>query len=257
MTMATLLRTEQLTIGYLQPLTPAFDLELPAGKLVALLGVNGIGKSTLLRTLAGLQHPLLGRVSVAGDDLHRLSAAERARRVAVVLTERTAAPLMDVRTLVGLGRQPWTDRFGALTVADRERVQQALELAGVQHLAQRALDTCSDGERQKAFIARAIAQDTPLLLLDEPTAYLDLPNRAAIVRLLRSIAQEGRRLVLFSTHDIQLAVDLCDAVLLLRPGLPPWSGTPAAAVEQGLLEAAFAGSGLRFDRSTGTHRYTP
>ncbi|MFN8351499.1 MAG: ABC transporter ATP-binding protein [Flavobacteriales bacterium] len=253
--MNALLRTEQLAIGYQVPLIPAFDLALPEGQLVALLGVNGIGKSTLLRTLAGLQRPLQGRALINDADLHRLSAAERARTVSVVLTERTAPPLMDVRSLVALGRQPWTDRFGALTASDRAHVEQALEQAGVQHLAGRALDACSDGERQKAFIARAIAQDTPLLLLDEPTAYLDLPNRSAIVRLLRSIARESRRLVLFSTHDIQLAVDLCDALLLLRPGMPPWSGSPADAVNGGLLEEAFTGSGLHFDRSTGTHRY--
>ena len=255
--MNALLRTEQLAIGYQVPLIPGFDLALPEGQLVALLGVNGIGKSTLLRTLAGLQQPLQGRALINDTDLHRLSAAERARTVSVVLTERMAPPLMDVRTLVALGRQPWTDRFGALSGTDRERVQQALAQAGVEHLAGRALDACSDGERQKAFIARAIALDPPLLLLDEPTAYLDLPNRAAIVRLLRSIARESRRLVLFSTHDIQLAVDLCDAVLLLRPGMPPWSGSPAEAVNGGLLEQAFAGSGLHFDRSTGTHRYQP
>ena len=169
--MNALLRTEQLAIGYQVPLIPGFDLALPEGQLVALLGVNGIGKSTLLRTLAGLQQPLQGRALINDTDLHRLSAAERARTVSVVLTERMAPPLMDVRTLVALGRQPWTDRFGALTAADRAHVERALEQAGVQHLAARALDACSDGERQKAFIARAIAQDTPLLLLDEPTAY--------------------------------------------------------------------------------------
>lgn len=252
-----MLTTEQLAIGYQQVLIPPFDLALPGGVLTALLGVNGIGKSTLLRTLAGLQVPLAGAVRFNGRDLHELSAGERARQVAVVLTERAIAPFMDLRTLVSLGRQPWTDRFGRMGASDMQVVAAALERTGMQALADRVLERCSDGERQKAFIARALAQDTPALLLDEPTAYLDLPNRAAIVRMLHSIAHTDGRSVLFSTHDVQLALDLCDRILLLRPGREPWSGTPAEAMADGHLVEAFAGSGIRFDATSGTHRFAP
>lgn len=250
-----MLTTEQLSIGYQQALIPRFDLALPGGALTALLGVNGIGKSTLLRTLAGLQEPLAGAVRFNGRDLHQLSAAERARQAAVVLTERPIAPFMDLRTLVSLGRQPWTDRFGRMGASDEQVVAAAMERTGLQALAHRTLERCSDGERQKAFIARALVQDTPAMLLDEPTAYLDLPNRAGIVRMLRSIAHADGRLVLFSTHDVQLAVDLADRILLLRPGRVPWSGTPEEAMAGGHLVEAFAGSGIRFDPTSGTHRF--
>lgn len=252
-----MLTTEQLSIGYQQALAPPFDLALRGGELIALLGVNGIGKSTLLRTLAGLQDPLGGRVLLNGGHLHRLPMGERARQVAVVLTQRAAPPFMDIRTLVGLGRQPWTGRFGRMLPADLDMVNKAMERTGLRSLASRALDRCSDGERQKAFIARALAQDTPVLLLDEPTAYLDLPNRAAIVRSLRTVAHADGRVVLFSTHDVQLAMDLCDRLVLLRSGAVPWCGTPAQALEGRRLQESFAGSGIQFDLSTGTHRYMP
>lgn len=255
--MACTLTAGRLAIGYQQPLIAPFDLVLNGGGSIALLGVNGVGKSTLLRTLAGLQAPLAGTVQLDGTDLHHMPAGERARRCAVVITSPGGPSSMDVRTLVTLGRQPWTGPFGRLAPADREAVERAMARTGVEHLQYRALDQCSDGERQKAWIARALAQDTPVLLLDEPTAHLDLPNRAAIVRLLHSIARQDGRLVLFSTHDVQLALDLSDRIALLRPGATPWLGTPAAALAPGLLDAAFAGSGIRFDAATGTHRFVP
>ena len=130
-----------------------------------------------------------------------------------------------------------------------------MKLAGAEHLRGKSLGTCSDGECQKVLIARALAQDTPVLLLDEPTAFLDLPNRAGIVRMLRTIAKDQGKAVLFSTHDLQLAMDLCDRILLLRRDGPIWQGTPTAASASGELEHAFAGSGIRFDPATGTHRF--
>lgn len=250
------LRTEELAVGHGHSLlADHINLDLRAGTLTALLGVNGIGKSTLLRTLAGLHLPLRGRVLVKGLSVTSLSATERARSLAVVLTGRPKGGILDVETLVNLGRQPWTDRWGRIRKADREAVEQALEQTGAQHLRHRLVDTCSDGEMQKAMIARALAQATPVLLLDEPTAFLDLPNRAGIVRMLRTIAHTGRKAVFFSTHDLQLAMDLADQVVLMRPGVGLWQGTPAAAMSSGELERALGGGGVSIDPVAGTHRY--
>lgn len=253
-----LLRTDDLAVGHAgRILLAGIGLQLAPGSLTALVGINGIGKSTLLRTLAGLHPPLAGKVIVRGHDLHGLSASTRAREVAVVLTGRSVAAVIDVETLVGLGRQPWTDRWGRLNEEDRRMVDRALELAGATSLRNRSLATCSDGECQKALIARALAQATPVLLLDEPTAYLDLPSRASIVRVLRTISREEGKAVLFSTHDIQMVLDLCDHVLLMRQDQAMWQGSPHEALASGVLAKAFAGSGVRFDAASGTHRFIP
>lgn len=255
---AALMLTEELSLGHgTKLLMSGINLELPAGSLTALLGINGIGKSTLLRTLAGLHLPLKGTVLVEGENVHALSATERARRIAVVLTGRPRTGMLNVETLVTLGRQPWTDRWGRATTADQEAVEQALEQAGAMHLRHRQVATCSDGEVQKVLIARALAQATPVLLLDEPTAFLDLPNRADIVRVLRTIAHGSNKAVFFSTHDLQLALDLSDRVVLMRSGEGLWQGTAAEAMNSGELSRAFSGSGVSIDPLTGTHRFLP
>lgn len=248
----------ELVIGYAgRPLSAPIALELPGKSLTAVLGINGIGKSTLLRTLAGLHKPLAGHVLCNGQDVFAMSAARRARSIAVVLTGRPAAGLLDVQALVGLGRHPWTGRWGRDTAADRTAVDHALQLANAVHLRHRQVSTCSDGEMQKVLIARALAQDTPVLLLDEPTAFLDLPNRAEVVRMLRRIAHGQDKAVLFSTHDLQLALDLCDRLLLLRARQAAWVGTPAEAMASGELARAFSSSGVTFDHVAGTHRFLP
>lgn len=252
--MSHLLHTEGLAVGHgRHTVVDGVDLQLAAGELVALIGVNGSGKSTLLRTLAGSQKPLGGKLWYGDRPMQELSAMERAQRIAVVLTGRPQAGLLDVRTLVSLGRQPWTGYLGRLSEKDHRAVEVAMELTGVGTFASRSIDALSDGERQKVVIARALAQDTPLLLLDEPTAFLDLVNRVLVMRLLKGIAHDLGKAVLLSTHDLRTALDLADRIVLVHAG-KVWSGPPALAVSSGVLASAFQRDGLVLDPATGTLR---
>lgn len=246
-----ILRTEALAVGHAgTPLLRDVMIELPVGALVAVLGVNGIGKSTLLRTLCGLQLPLAGSVFVKDRDVHGISAMERARLVGMVLSGRPSIGLVDVRTLVGLGRQPWTGTFGRLSDTDEGVVRAAMERVGITALATRQIQELSDGELQQVMIARALAQDTPLLVLDEPTAFLDVTNRVKLLQLLRTIVAPGDRTVIFSTHDLQLALEASDQVVLIDRERRIWQGTPEAALATGVLEQAFAREGVQFDPVT-------
>ena len=237
--MKLLLHTEALSVGHRgRVLLRDLEFAMQAGELVALLGVNGIGKSTLLHTLTGALPALQGEVLLKGETLSRLHPRERAKRVSIVLTERAIPALLDVRTVVALGRQPWTDARGRLTSEDERLVDQALVQAGVAALADRDLSRLSDGERQLVMVARALAQDTPLLLLDEPTAFLDVVNRARVFQLLRQLADGGRG-VLFSTHDVAQALQLADRLLIAHADGTVWQGSVAEAREQGALESAF------------------
>lgn len=248
------LHTRALAVGHgKHTVIEGIDIDLHPGELVALIGINGSGKSTLLRTLAGLQKPLAGTVQWQGTPLHELTAMQRAKRIALVLTAQPSAGLLDVRTLVSFGRQPWTGHLGRLSAADQGVVDHALRSTNIEHLAERGSQTLSDGERKKVMIARALAQDTPLLLLDEPTASLDLVNRVVIMRLLQRVAHELGRAVLLSSHDLRTALDLADRIVLVHQG-KLWSGTPQTALSSGALAEAFQAEGLVFDPTTGTLR---
>ncbi len=245
--MNTLLHSQGLTVGYRKkPVLQDLSLSLKAGELVSLIGVNGSGKSTLLRTLAGLQLPLAGEIHIGEHALTEMSSAERARNISVVLTGRPGIGLLDVRTLISLGRQPWTNHLGRMSEEDHRKVQLAMEHTGTTAFASRAISALSDGELQKVLIARALAQDTPLMLLDEPTAFLDLVNRVQIMRLLSQIVHEFGKTVLLSTHDLQTAMALSDRLLVLDQGRL-WSGSPKDAVAEGVLERAFSKEGMTFD----------
>ena len=257
-----LLTTNQLAIGYPRRggdavVCSGIDLRLEPGQLVCLLGPNGAGKSTLLRTLAGLQPMLSGRVTLGGDDLATLDRRELARRLAVVLTERRLPGLMTARELVGLGRHPFTDWSGRLAEDDRRAVDDALDLMGASDLAERPVGQLSDGERQKVVIARALAQDPRVLVLDEPTAFLDLPRRVALMRRLRELARRTGKAVALSTHDLDLALRSADRLWLLPPGGPLVVGGPEDLVLEGRFERAFADAEVDFDRETGAFRIHP
>lgn len=196
---------------------------LAGGELTVLIGRNGMGKSTLLRTLAGVQPPLAGTVTLVADGtrqpLAELSQHARSRWISVVLTDRVEVPQLRVEDVVGFGRMPYTGFFGRLGDADRRMVDEALRLTGLQLLAGRQVGTLSDGERQKMMIAKALAQQTPVVLLDEPTAFLDYPSKVDTMRLLRSLAHDTGKVIVLSTHDLNLAVRLADRLLTLGKGL--------------------------------------
>jgi iron complex transport system ATP-binding protein len=225
------------------------------GDLTVLLGPNGVGKSTLLRTLLGLQPPMAGTVTLDGADLRGLRPAERARRIGAVLTERVDLAMMTARDLVALGRHPHTGATGALSPHDEEVVDWAIDAAGARHLAHRALDELSDGERQRVMVARALAQEPGLLLLDEPSAFLDAPSRVALTALLRRLARERGLAIVVSTHDLELALRAADHVWLLDRTGALHTGSPEQLTLDGRIAAAFENDELRFDPATAT--FTP
>jgi len=255
---APLLTAEDLAVGYFvnkkTPRTVAGPLRLALwpGELVCLLGPNGAGKSTLLRTLAGLQPPLSGRLDLGPTALASLSTAERARQLSIVLTDRVEAGNLTVLELVRLGRHPHTGWLGGLSAHDEAQVQAALAATGTTAFAARPVGELSDGERQKVLLARALAQDTPIVLLDEPTAHLDLPNRVTLMRLLHRLARQTGKAILLSTHELDLALQAADRVWLLPADGALRTGTPEDLVLSGRFAAAFAREGLAFDPATGT-----
>jgi iron complex transport system ATP-binding protein len=255
-----MLTTNGLAIGYRgrrgHPTVVAsgINLRLAEGELVCLLGPNGAGKSTLMRTVAGMQPPLAGGVLIDGEDVHAMAARERARRLSVVLTERVSGGLLTAYTLVGLGRHPHTNWTGKLTERDHNVVRRALAQVGAEDLAHRYVGDLSDGERQRVMLARALAQEPRMIVLDEITAFLDLPRRVEVMRLLRALARENGLGVLLSTHDLELALRSADEVWLLPMGGRLIAGAPEDLVLSGAFEAAFASEGVDFDRSQGSFR---
>ena len=250
------LQVRDLAIGYTRPRRPnlviadGLNLTLRRGELVCLLGPNGVGKSTLLRTLAGMQPLLAGHVVLAGDDLHRISKSEVARRLSVVLTERPNVGLLTGYEVVALGRHPHTDWSGRLNAYDWAMVRWAVEAVGAGDIAEQPIPELSDGQRQKIMIARALAQDPTLMLLDEPTAFLDLPRRVEIMRLLKQLAHETGRAVLVSTHELDLALRTADTLWLLADGHLQ-TGTPEDLVLSDAIESTFHSEGVRFDKANG------
>ena len=256
----TILQTRDLCIGYAPKRRPRVEVaadigvELLKGELVCLLGPNGAGKSTLMRTLAGLQKPLAGEVNLEGRDLHGLTESERARLLGLVLTERVDMGNLSAYALVALGRYPYTGWDGRLSHEDEEVVRWAIDAVGARDLASRSVGELSDGERQKVMIARALAQEPAVLLLDEPTAFLDLPRRVEIVQLLRRLAGASDRAVLLSTHDLDLALRCADCLWLLPLDGPLQIGAPEDLVLSGAFQRAFAD--VEFDPAIGSFQLT-
>ena len=211
-----------LSIGYhekgnrLKFIAQDIKATLYAGRLTCLLGANGAGKSTLLRTLSAFLPPLQGDILVGGKPLKEFTDNERARTIGVVLTERPELHHISVRELVGMGRSPYTGFWGRLSRQDYVIVDEALRLVGMQDMATHMADTLSDGERQKVMIAKALAQQTPVIFLDEPTAFLDYPSKVETMLLLRRLARETGKIIFLSTHDVELALQTSDTLWLMK-----------------------------------------
>ncbi|MBO7193621.1 MAG: ABC transporter ATP-binding protein [Bacteroidaceae bacterium] len=239
------------TIGYrngksVTPVVTAINATLCAGEVVALIGMNGAGKSTLLRTLSAFQPPLSGRVEFEKGDIGQLSSSELARCVSVVLTENNFSTL-SVNEVVSLGRTPYTGFLGRLSDDDKAIVAAAMERMGVLHLAEREYATLSDGEKQKSMIAKAIAQQTPLMLLDEPTAFLDFRSKVQLFRTLRTLAADFGKAVVVSTHDIEMALRFADKLWLIDDG-HLYEGSTRELAAEGLLQRVIDGDGMVYDK---------
>ena len=249
-----------LTIGYkpsrkeTKVVAENLNATLRAGELVCLLGPNGAGKSTLMRTMAGMQKPLGGAVALNGVKIHELPARELAKQLSVVLTERISIGAMTTYSLVALGRYPHTNWAGTLSAKDHEVIQWALQTTGASEFANRQIGELSDGERQRVMVARALAQEPQLMILDEITAFLDLPRRVEIMQMLRDLARKTNKAILLSTHDLDLALRSADVIWLLPKGGALQVGMPEELVLNGAFAKAFASEGVEFDSQLGAFR---
>jgi len=227
-----------------------------SSELTCLLGENGVGKSTLLRTLSAFQPRLGGTIVLDGRELETYSSRELARTIGVVLTERPDIQQMRVEELVALGRSPYTGFWGRLQDEDRQATAEALRLVGIEGLKNRLVSTLSDGERQKTMIAKALAQQTPVIFLDEPTAFLDYPSKADMLLLLRRISREAGKTVFLSTHDLELALQAADTLWLMSRHEGLHIGTPRQLAQSGALSRFIERSGISFDPGTLTVQLT-
>jgi len=220
------------------------------GELTCLLGANGVGKSTLLRTLSAFQPMTAGEVLIEGHDMTSFSDKEMSRLIGVVLTEKPDVRNMRVRELVSLGRSPYTGFWGTYSKEDLKIVDEAISLVGIDTLSRRMVHTLSDGERQKVMIAKALAQQTPVIYLDEPTAFLDYPSKVEVLQLLRRISREAGKTIFLSTHDVELALQLADTVWLMSHEEGMTIGTPRQLAQQGALSRFIEREGITFDTET-------
>ena len=245
------LETQNLSVGYRRRVVlDNLNLSAAEGELVALIGRNGLGKSTLLRTIARLQPALSGEVTVANQPLGQYSRSELAALLSIVSTEPVGVSHLTVRQLVAFGRFPHTNWIGKLTEKDAILVEEAMQLVGIESLGNKNLHEISDGERQRAMIARALAQDTALILLDEPTAFLDMPNRYEIIYLLQRLTRTKKKTILFSTHDLNIAMYQADKLWLMVDGRLH-EGAPEDMILNRQFARVFEGTKLHFDDSKG------
>lgn len=250
-----ILETIDLEIGFTskkekKAIASGLHLNLTEGKLVTLIGENGIGKSTLLRTLTGIQPPLKGKVLLYEKDLKKLNINYLSKNISIVLTDRIIASNLTVWELIALGRQPYTNWIGTLTEEDYFQINKAIELTEIEHLIHKKYIEISDGQLQKVLIARALAQDTPIIILDEPTTHLDLLHKVNVFRLLQKVAHETNKCILFSTHDIDLAIQISDEMIVMTNS-NTYQDLPCNLIEQGVFEQLFNDSSIIFNKQYG------
>ena len=251
------IETSGLSIGYARKgkgrkiVHDSLNLQLFAGELTSLLGLNGAGKSTLLRTICGFQPAIAGVININGRRLSDYSHSELSHIIGVVLTEKTNAGGITVSELVSLGRHPYTGFFGHLGNADKQIVVESIDAVGMANKANNYVSELSDGERQKVMIAKVLAQQCPVIILDEPTAYLDVTSRIETMSLLHHLAVEQNKAILLSTHDLDLAIQMSDCLWLQEKQRPMMCGIPEDLILSGSFETFFDKKGISFDPSTG------
>lgn len=243
-----MIQLQDFTIGFGERiLLSEVNATIPDGKLTALIGRNGTGKSTLLRAIAGLRHKHSGKILLEGRSVTQMRAEEKARMLAFVTTQRTRIANLKCEDVVAMGRAPYTNWIGRMQEVDKEIVGQSLRAVGMEAYAHRTLDKMSDGECQRIMIARALAQSTPIILLDEPTSFLDLPSRYELCLLLSRLAKEENKCILFSTHELDIALKLADSVALIDP--PHLSCMPSdEMLMSGKIERLFRNASFAFDK---------
>ena len=250
-----ILFTKNLSIGYATKkekivIAENLNLNLAQGKLIALIGGNGIGKSTLLRTLCGIQQPLSGEVFLNEKALNSYSPLALAQQLSLVLTEKLPPSNLTVYELVALGRQPYTNWLGKLSENDINQINRAIELTQITSLTEKKHFEISDGQLQKVLVARALAQDTPLIILDEPTTHLDLLHKVSLFKLLKKLSQETNKCILFSTHDIDLAIQLADEMIVMTEGNVV-QDQPCNLIVKGAFNQIFKDETITFDKEKG------
>lgn len=250
-----ILSTSNLSIGYETKkekivIATNLNLNLQAGKLISLIGANGIGKSTLLRTLCGIQKPLSGIVFLNQNNIQDYEPLALAQNLSLVLTEKLPSSNLTVFELIALGRQPYTDWLGKLSNDDIAKVNEAMQVNQIEHLATKKHFEISDGQLQKVLIARALAQDTPLIILDEPTTHLDLLHKVSVFKLLKKLSQEINKCILFSTHDIDLAIQLSDEIILMTEK-EVIQDEPCNLISKGVFDTLFKDENIKFDSEKG------
>ena len=252
------LETKKLSIGYaskkkINQVAGSINIVLQKGHLVGLVGANGIGKSTLLRTLTNVQKPLEGTIFINSKSLLEYEPVELAKQLSLVLTEPIASKNLSVFELVALGRQPYTNWVGNLSQVDMDIINKALQQANIEALKTKKCFELSDGQLQKVMIARALAQDTDLIILDEPTTHLDMYHKAYILKLLQKLAKENGKTILFSSHEIDLSIQLCDAMIVMTKDNVV-SGQPCDLIEKGIFNSLFPEDLIVFDEKSGSFR---
>ena len=250
-----ILQASKISIGYTSKkvkniIASNIDLSLEKGKLIALIGANGIGKSTLLRTITGIQKPISGTVMLNGKNIHELNALTLAQNLSVVLTEKLPPSNLTVWELIALGRQPYTNWIGKLTDNDIEKINEAIQLTQIGHLTSRKHYEISDGQLQIVLIARALVQDTPLIILDEPTTHLDLLHKVTLLKLLKKLTQETGKCILFSTHDIDMVIQLSDEMIIMTPENVV-QNQPCNLILKGSFNTLFQDEHIVFDSEKG------
>jgi iron complex transport system ATP-binding protein len=257
-----ILKISDLQVGYQQQSNPGegivygpLNAEIHTPEMIGIIGRNGIGKSTLLRTLTGIQHAIRGTVIIRGQEISKISRSDRARLISYVSTEAINVQNLRVKELVSMGRFPYTNWFGKLTRVDHDIIDDSVEQTGISHLLGKPVYQLSDGERQKVMIARALAQDTPVIILDEPTAFLDLPARHETIRLLNNLSRQKNKLIIFSTHDLSIAMDEVDKLWLMTDeGM--LEGAPEDLLMNQGFRKLFNNSDLDFDARSLVFRFS-